>query len=74
MNSAAKDLSYFTLRLQELLNTSFPEISGDTIFIAYRSRLATLAYQGAFMAGNGIEQCNEIALFQIRHSISGDLQ
>lgn len=61
MNSAKKDLSYFTMRLQELLNTSFPEISGDKAFITNRSRLATLAYEGAFMAGNRIEQCNEIA-------------
>lgn len=61
MNTTEKDLSYFTLRLQELLNTSFPELAGDIAFITRRSRLAANAYEGAFMAGNRIDQCNEIA-------------
>jgi len=54
-------LSYFKLRLQELLNTSFPELSTNKAFIAHRSQLAANAYEDAFMAGNRIEQCNEIA-------------
>ncbi|WP_432419550.1 DUF1896 family protein [Flavobacterium marginilacus] len=32
-----KDLSYFRLRLQELLNTSFPEKANDQKFIEERS-------------------------------------
>lgn len=32
-----KDLSYFRLRLQELLNTSFPEKANDQKFIEQRS-------------------------------------
>lgn len=70
MNLAPQDLSYFTLRLQELLNTSFPELSGDKVFITHRSRLASHAYKGAFLAGNPIELCNEIAdyiLFENLH-------
>lgn len=61
MNNTTKDLSYFTLRLQELLTTSFPELSVDTAFITRRSRLAAHGYEGAFIAGNRVEQCMEIA-------------
>lgn len=61
MNTPQKELSYFSLRLKELLNTSFPEKAGDKAFIARRSQLAANAYEGAFIAGNTIEQCNEIA-------------
>ncbi len=56
-----KDLSYYELRLWELLNTGFPELAGDKTFITQRSNRAANAYEGAFMAGNKIEQCNEIA-------------
>lgn len=63
MNLVQKELSYFSLRLQELLRTSFPELSGDQAFIIRRSNLAANAYEGAFMAGNGIVQCNEIASY-----------
>lgn len=56
-----KDLSYYELRLRELLNTSFPELSGNKAFITQRSRRAANAYEGAFIAGNKIDQCNEIA-------------
>ncbi|PWN64186.1 DUF1896 domain-containing protein [Chryseobacterium viscerum] len=69
MNIAQKDLSYFTLRLQELLNTSFPELSGDKTFIIHRSRLAANAYEGTFMAGNRIELCNEIAEYILFESL-----
>lgn len=61
MNTQPKDLSYFRLRLQELLNTSFPEKAHDEKFINQRSSWATNAYEGAFRSGNPIEQCNEIA-------------
>jgi hypothetical protein len=58
-----KELSYFSLRLQELLNISFPELSGDQLFISRRSRLAANAYTEAFTSGNTVEQCTEIALY-----------
>lgn len=61
MDTPQKDLSYFKLRLQELLHTSFPEIAWDTSFINQRASWAANAYEGAFIAGNPIEQCNEIA-------------
>lgn len=69
-NTQPKDLSYFKLRLQELLNTSFPEKANDQTFINQRSSWATNAYEGAFIAGNPIGQCNEIAdyiLFENLH-------
>ncbi len=61
MDTQQKDLSYFTLRLQELLNTSFPEKAYDFKFINQRSSWASTAYEGAFVAGNPISQCNHIA-------------
>lgn len=70
MNSQPKDLSYFKLRLQELLNTSFPEKANDQKFIEQRSSWATNAYEGAFSSGNSVEQCNKIAeyiLFENLH-------
>lgn len=56
-------ISYFSLRLKELLNTSFPELSGNKEFINQRSRLAAKTYNDAFIAGNTINQCNEIAMY-----------
>lgn len=61
MSTQQKDLSYFKLRLQELLNSSFPEKAHDHKFIDQRSSWAANAYEGAFRSGNPIEQCNEIA-------------
>lgn len=61
MDTQQKDLSYFRLRLQELLNSSFPEKAHDQQFITQRSSWAANAYDGAFRSGNSIEQCNEIA-------------
>ena len=61
MAAQQKDLSYFRLRLQELLNTSFPEKANDLKFINQRSSWASNAYEGAFQSGNDIEKCNEIA-------------
>ncbi|MBP7839687.1 MAG: DUF1896 family protein, partial [Bacteroidales bacterium] len=48
MDTQQKDLSYFRLRLQELLNTSFPEIANDQKFIEERSLWTANAYEGAF--------------------------
>jgi hypothetical protein len=56
-------LSYYALRLKELLHTSFPELSGNKLFINKRAKLAAKVYNDAFMAGNIIEQCNEIAQY-----------
>lgn len=61
MDTQQKDLSYFRLRLQELLNTSFPEKAHDVKFIDQRSTWATNAYEGAFRTGNSSSQCNEIS-------------
>ena len=61
MDTQQKDLSYFRLRLQELLNTSFPEKAYDEKFINQRSSWATNAYEGAFRSGNPVEQCDYIA-------------
>ncbi|KPH13319.1 DUF1896 domain-containing protein [Chryseobacterium sp. ERMR1:04] len=63
MKTTQNDLSYFTLRLQEHINNSFPELSKDRTFVSLRSALAANAYEGAFLSGNTIEQCNEIADF-----------
>ena len=70
MNTQQKDLSYFRLRLQELLNSSFPEKAHDEKFIHQRSSWATNAYEGAFRSGNPVEQCDYIAeyiLFENLH-------
>lgn len=61
MDTPQKELSYFRLRLQELLHTSFPEKAWDTSFIDQRVSLAINSYEGAFISGNPIEQCNTIA-------------
>jgi len=61
MDTQPKDLSYFKLRLQELLNASFPEKAFDYKFIEQRSLWAANSYEAAFQSGNTIEQCNEIA-------------
>lgn len=61
MDNHKKDLSYFKLRLKELLNASFPEKAYDIQFIDQRSAWAASAYEDAFRAGNPISQCNEIA-------------
>ena len=61
MSAQQKDLSYFRLRLQEHLNCSFPEKANDQKFIDQRSSWAANAYEGAFLSGNAIDQCDEIA-------------
>lgn len=63
MDTQQKDLSYFRIRLQELLNTSFPEKARDTKFINQRSSWAANAYEGAFLSGNPIDRCDEIASY-----------
>jgi hypothetical protein len=61
--AAENKMSYYSLRLKELLHTSFPELSGDKVFIAQRGQLAAKVYNDAFIGGNTIEQCNEIAQY-----------
>ncbi|MGV3766808.1 MAG: DUF1896 domain-containing protein [Chitinophagaceae bacterium] len=60
-NTPQKDLSYFKLRLQELLYTSFPELAWNTKFIDQRSRLAAQAYEDAFRSGNSLGHCDRAA-------------
>lgn len=70
MKTQQKDLSYYTLRLQELLNASFPEKAHDQQFIERRSKWAASAYEGAFLSGNSFEFCDHIAesiLFENLH-------
>lgn len=54
-------LSYYELRLREVLKTSFPNLVGNTAFIQERGDLATQAYETAFESGLSIPQCNQIA-------------
>ena len=61
METHQKDLSYFRLRLQELLTASFPEKAYDVKFIDQRSSWASNAYEGAFRAGNPVSHCDHIA-------------
>jgi len=61
MDTPQKDLSYFRLRLIELLNTSFPEKARDETFINQRSTRSASAYEGAFYVGNTVEQCTHIS-------------
>jgi hypothetical protein len=61
MNTENKDLSYFKIRLQELLDVSFPELAADHKFIDERSNLAAFTYQEAFRSGNPIETCDSVA-------------
>jgi len=48
MNNTNKDLSYFKLRLLELLQSSFPEKTNDEKFIQQRASWAANAYEGSF--------------------------
>jgi hypothetical protein len=63
MNPQQKDLSYFSLRLQELLSTSFPEQAGDITFIEQRSGLAAQTYEDLFGAGYSTAQCDKISYY-----------
>lgn len=56
-------ISYYSLQLKELLNSSFPELAGDNKFIEQRGQFAAKVYNDAFIAGNTIEQSNEIAQY-----------
>jgi len=61
MDTTKKDLSYFTLRLKELVYASFPEKVHDQKFIKERSSWAAEAYECAFRSGNSPQQCDYIA-------------
>ena len=60
-DSTLGSLSYYELRLKELLQTSFPNLLADTVFIKDRSEYAAQAYQEAFEAGISIPECDKIA-------------
>lgn len=61
MKLPENELSCFQLRLQELLNTSFPEKANDQKFIGQRAALAGSTYEDAFRAGYPIDECNVLA-------------
>lgn len=61
MATQEKEISYYDLRLRELLNTSFPNLASDEEFIKARGDLAAQAYQNAFEAGNDVLECRRIA-------------
>lgn len=70
MSRTIRDISYYELRLKELLDNSFPELSDNTAFIKQRSELAATTYEQAFKSGNQLDQCGEIAeivLFEDLH-------
>jgi len=56
MNDKTQNLSYFKLKLHELLNSSFPEKAHDYKFIEHRSKWTANAYKSAVTAGNTIDQ------------------
>ncbi|QAR30221.1 DUF1896 domain-containing protein [Ornithobacterium rhinotracheale] len=61
MATQEKEISYYDLRLRELLNTSFPNLATNEAFIKERSNLAAEAYEKAFDAGHTILECRRIA-------------
>lgn len=61
MRTEQKELSYFELRLLELLNSSFPEKATDQKFISQRADLAATAYEDAFRSGCTIPECDAMA-------------
>lgn len=61
MDTQQRELSYYSLRLIELLRNSFPDKAEDHTFIDRRSALAADAYQEAFRAGHPANQCDYIA-------------
>lgn len=63
MDTPQKDVSYFRLRLQGLLNASFPEKARDEKFIRERSAWAAEAFECAFRSGNLPQQCDYISEF-----------
>lgn len=56
MDTREKDLEYFQEKLQEHLNTNFPEKAYDTKFILQRANWALNAYQGCLLGGNAREE------------------
>ncbi|KKO89135.1 hypothetical protein AAW12_23670 [Sphingobacterium sp. Ag1] len=61
MKNLNQDYSYYRLKLQDHIDSSFPERSSDTKFIEQRGRWAANAYEGAFRSGNPVDECNAIA-------------
>ncbi|MDO5614767.1 MAG: DUF1896 domain-containing protein [Cruoricaptor ignavus] len=61
MATQEKEISYYDLRLRELLNTSFPNMATNETFIKERSDLAAIAYENAFDAGHTVLECRAIA-------------
>lgn len=61
MANEQKDLSYFKMRLLELLETSFPKEVKNKTFINERSQRAAKAYEDAFFAGKSPDACAYLA-------------
>lgn len=61
MNNKKPDISYFSLRLRELLSISFPKKNNDIKLILQRAQLAESAYENAFRDGHSVPYCTEIA-------------
>lgn len=61
MKTPKRDFSYYQVKLQEHIDSSFPERSGDQKFIRNRAQWAASAYEGAFRADNHVHKCDEIA-------------
>lgn len=61
MNQQKPDLSYFSLRVTELLSVSFPEKRNDQESILLRSQLAESVYENAFKEGHSVSYCTEVA-------------
>ena len=59
-DSTLGSLSYYELRLKELLQTSFPNLLANTAFIKDRSEYAAQAYQEDFESGFSIPECDKI--------------
>jgi hypothetical protein len=58
--AAENKISYYSLRLEELLNTCFPELSGDKEFIDQRGLLAAKSCNDAFIAGNTLLKVTQL--------------
>ncbi len=61
MKTQTHQLSYFELRLKELLYSSFPNLLADEEFITDRADAAATAYQQAFLDGYNHIECEHIA-------------
>lgn len=65
--NTGKEISYYELRLRELLNESYPNLATDEKLIKERADLAAQAYENAYKSGISGLEADEVAnsvLFQ----------